>query len=68
MLLGPFVQPLHHAAFVLGRAGNGIQIGKSVPEVPRFEMADGMVGVILHAPKVGPESCVNASESVEKLS
>ena len=62
------MEPFHHAFLVLGRTGNGVQIGKSVPQVPRFKLADGVFGVILHAPKVGRLSCVNGPESVEKLS
>ena len=62
------MEPFHHATFVFRGARNGIQIGEPVPQVKRFQVANGMVGVVLHAPKVGPESCVNAPESVEKLS
>mgnify|MGYP006254923243 FL=1 len=62
------MQPLHHAVLVLGGAGNGVQIGEPVPQILGFELANGVVGVILHAPKVVRLWCVNGPESVEKLS
>ena len=62
------MQPVHHQALVLGGAGNGVQIGEPVPQILGCELADGVVGVILHAPKVVRLWCVNGLESVEKLS
>ena len=62
------MEPFNHATFVFRGAWNGVQIGEPVPQIKWFQLAYGVVGMVLHAPKVGPESCVNAPESVEKLS
>ena len=61
------MQPFDNLVFVFGRPRDGVQIGKPVPQVQGLELSYGVLGVVLHAPKVGLEPCENARFGVEKL-